>query len=215
MPVLQTSKPTSVHQPFGDRRQQVDQLLLALALGLVGMMLGLVERGRGEVEQPPHRLGRGLHAHQHAAHVGMVDDGHAVGRLARDVVALHAIDRVGAGVLVGAHRGAQAEHADIDARVVHHREHAREAVVLLADQVADGAAVVAVAHDCGRARVDAELVLERDDADVVGFADRAVVVDQELRHEETARCLWDRRARPAAARARGGSRSRCSPGRRR
>jgi hypothetical protein len=59
---------------------------------------------------------------------------------------------------------------DREARVVHHREHVLEAAILLADQVAGGAALVAVGHHAGRAGVDAELVLDRDAAQVVALA---------------------------------------------
>jgi hypothetical protein len=48
-------------------------------------------------------------------------------------------------------------HADCVARGVHHDEHGLEAAVLLADQVADGAAVVAVLQHRRRAGLDASL----------------------------------------------------------
>jgi hypothetical protein len=67
---------------------------------------------------------------------------------------------------------------------VHHDEHVLEAAVRLAEQVADGAALVAEGHDAGRAGVDAELVLDRHAVGVVALAERTVGIDQELRHQE-------------------------------
>ena len=46
------------------------------------------------------------------------------------------------------------------ARGIHHDEHVFEAAVGLADQLAERALVLAVHHHAGRARVDAELVLD-------------------------------------------------------
>jgi hypothetical protein len=56
--------------------------------------------------------------------------------------------------------------------------------VLLADQVANGARAVAEGQHRGRARMDAELVLDRHTVHVVALAQRAIVIDQQLGHEE-------------------------------
>ena len=45
---------------------------------------------------------------------------------------------------------------DIDAGMVHHREHVADALVFFADQVANSAFVVAVGHDGGRTAVNAQ-----------------------------------------------------------
>ena len=74
--------------------------------------------------------------------------------------------------------------ADRQPRLVHHREHAGQAAVLLADEIADGAALVAEDHGAGRRAVDAELVLDRMRAHVVALAERAVGLEQEFRHQE-------------------------------
>ena len=84
---------------------------------------------------------------------------------------------------------------------IHHDEHVLEAAVLLADQIADRAAVVAVREHGGRTRVDAELVLDRHAVHVVARAEAAVVVDQELRHEEQRDALDAFRRASACARA--------------
>ena len=99
---------------------------------------------------------------------------------------------------------ADALQADREAGEVHHREHAGEPAVLLADQVADRAAIIAVHHGAGRRGVNAELVLDRMRAHVVARAERAVLVDAETSAPGTARCPRCRAARRAAAPARNG-----------
>src|SRR5690606_26592027 len=74
--------------------------------------------------------------------------------------------------------------ADGETRGIHHDEHGVEPAVLLSDEVADGAVLLAELHDRGRAAVDAELVLETSADDVVPGAKRAVVVDEALRNQE-------------------------------
>ena len=79
------------------------------------------------------------------------------------------------------------------AGVVHHGEHQRHALVQVADQFADGAAIVAVGHDAGRAGVDADLSLQRDAAQIVASAGRTVGFGQKLRHDEQRDALAARR----------------------
>ena len=74
--------------------------------------------------------------------------------------------------------------ADRQARLVHHGEHAGHATVLLADEVASGAAAVAIDHGAGRRGVDAELVLDRVRPHVVAGAERAVGVARKFRYQE-------------------------------
>ena len=65
---------------------------------------------------------------------------------------LNALTGVDEGLLIGALREAKALMPDRQARVVHHREHAAQALILLAEQEADGTVAVAIGHDAGRAR---------------------------------------------------------------
>ena len=124
----------------------------------------------------------------------MADDARGRGILRRaGDAALHALARVGHRALIGAIGDADALHPHAEARVVHHHEHVLEAAILLADEVADGAAVVAEREHRGRARVDAELVLERHAAHVVARAEAAVRVHQELGHDEQRDALGARR----------------------
>ena len=105
-------------------------------------------------------------------------------RSVRARAALAALVRIGQRLLRRALGDGDALQADREARIVHHREHAIEPAVLLADQPADRAALVAIDHRAGRRAVNAELVLDRVAARIVARAERAVVVDEELRHEE-------------------------------
>ena len=171
--------------------QQVDARLGRGADTRVGVALGGIERGGGRVNEPAHGLVGGLHGHQHAAHVGVADDRHRVAAAAAvaDGMALDPLLGVGERRLIGALADRQALQADQHPGVVHHGEHAGHAPVLLAHEVTDRAARIAVGHDAGRRGVDAELVLERDAAQVVARARRAVRAGQELGHDKNAQTL--------------------------
>ena len=105
-------------------------------------------------------------------------------------VALNPLLRILQRVLIGALGHGQALHADADASPVHHREHAGETAMFLANQVADGAVVP---HDAGRAAVDAELVLDGNRLHAVGGPEVAVRPDENLRHEKQADAAHARR----------------------
>ena len=84
--------------------------------------------------------------------------------------ALHALAGVVARHLVGPLGDREPLEPDAEAGVVHHGEHVFEAAVLLAHQISDGPAF-AIGHDAGGAAVDAELVFQRNGAQVVGRAE--------------------------------------------
>ncbi len=92
-------------------------------------------------------------------------------------------------LLVGALGHRHALHAHRVARGIHHHEHVRQALVLLAHQVADGTAFVTELQHRRRAGLDAQLVFDADAVHVVALAERAVCVHQELRHDEQADAL--------------------------
>src|SRR5690606_14177334 len=123
------------------------------------------------------------HRHERAAYVRVLDDRHHFLTIAHPA-ALAAIGGICGGLLRSALSQSYALDADRQPRLVHHDEHGREAAVLLADEVADSAPVLAVLQHAGRARVDAELVLQAGADDVIALAQRAVWVHQALRHEE-------------------------------
>lgn len=79
---------------------------------------------------------------------------------------------------------ADALNTDLMTRLVHHGEHVVEPAPLLAHQIAHGTAVFTKAEGTGGRPVNAELVLDGGTGDIVTLAQRAVVIDQELRHQK-------------------------------
>ena len=107
-----------------------------------------------------------------------------------DVAALHAFLGILERALVRAVGERDALNADRKARRVHHHEHVLEAAVGFADEIADRAfAAFADAHRARRVAVDAQLVLDAGADHLVGLAERAVVVHDELRHDEERNAL--------------------------
>src|SRR5690606_25109796 len=129
------------------------------------------------------------HGHQHAAHVGVVNDGGAAGHAAVHGAALYAVARILHGLLVRALGHRDALHANGVARGVHHDEHGFQSPVFLTHEVADGATVITVLqHGRGR-RLDAHLVFDGHAMHVVARAQAAILVHQELGHHEQADAL--------------------------
>ena len=93
------------------------------------------------------------------------------------------------GLLVGALGDGEPLQADRLPGVVHHGEHVGQALVGLANQVADG---VGEFHHTGRAAVDAELVLDGQALDCIALARLAVGVEQELGRDEERDALHTR-----------------------
>jgi hypothetical protein len=87
------------------------------------------------------RLGQRLHRQQVALHIGvMVDDRrHALTLVGAPCPA--ALIGIGERLLERGFGNRHALHADREAGIVHHREHAGETLVFLADQPADGSRV--------------------------------------------------------------------------
>ena len=92
---------------------------------------------------------------------------------------LFALQRIGHRTLGGALGDADALKADIQPRIVHHGEHRGHAAHFRPDQPTDRTVMIAIAHDAGRRRVDTELMLDRNAADVVRRPIR-----HQLRNEE-------------------------------
>ena len=172
---------------LGDRGQEPGEGVIALALGFVRRMIEEIDRPRRRETDRAGCRGHAFHGHEHAAHVRMLDDcRHAVYARAP---ALFAFLGEGMRLLKRAFGDRHTLHADMDPGVVHHREHAGEAPVFLADEPARGAARLAIGHDAGRAAVNPEFLLDADAFDVVAFAERTVLVDQEFRHQEQRNAL--------------------------
>ncbi len=115
------------------------------------------------------------------------------GRAGRDAAvhrsALHTVPGVLHGLLVRTLGNRDALHAHGIACGIHHDEHVFEAAVLLAHQITDGAAMVAVLQHGGGRRLDAHLVLDAHTVHVVARAQRPVLVDHELGANEQADAL--------------------------
>ena len=158
------------------------------ALGLAGMGVAQIIHTRGVTGNGTRGLGQRTHGHQHALDIGMVDDRHGAGG-SLNGPALHAVARIGQRMLRCTLAHADALHADSEPRGVHHDEHVLQTAVFLTDQSANGAwphvaLAIAKQKDCGRASVDAQLVFNRGAPDIIALAQGAIVVDEELRHDE-------------------------------
>jgi len=121
-----------------------------------------IEGDGGRIANGAGSAGQAAHGEQHAFNVGVVNDC-AGGALLALACILH-------GLLRGAFCNADALQAHGEARSVHHRKHTRHALVLLADEEADRAGLVAIDHGAGGRGIDAELVLDRVRAHVVACA---------------------------------------------
>ena len=159
-----------------------------LGRGALGGVLGATRHvcfACGHEADGAGRLGQRLHCHQAAANVGVLDDRRHSGAGAAGAAALPALPGIAERALGRALGDRHTLHADREAGRVHHDEHDVEATILLADEIADGAlALLAKLHHAGRAGVDAELVLDAGADHVVMGAERAVVVDADLGHQE-------------------------------
>ena len=144
----------------------VEGLVLLARIG-IGVVVGCVVGAGAHAGHGAAAFGVGAHGHQHAAHIGVVDDGRSGGHGAIHRAALHAVFGELHGLLVGALGNRNALHAHAVARGVHHDEHVLQAAVFLAHQVANGATVVAILQHGGRAGLDAHLVFDGDAVHVV------------------------------------------------
>ena len=172
-----------------DRRQQGHQVLGLLAGFAVGMALGRVERRCHPKREGARAFDVGAHGQQHAAYVGMHDDGvcgHIGVAGAGQGAPLQALAGIGRGPLVGGLGDAQALDADEQARRIHHGEHGAHALVFLAHQERLGAVEV---DGAGGGRGDSHLVLDGAAGDAVGRPRGAVGGGQELGHQEHADAL--------------------------
>jgi hypothetical protein len=158
--------------PLDDGDHQIRERLVPGALLCVRMHASRIERHRRYAREGAHRFGLRFDQHEHAADVRMPRDRHA--SLLAGLRALDALVRERKGGLERPLRQPDALEPHGEARRVHHDEHVFEAAILLADELAHGAAVLSVGEHAGGARVNTELVLDRQAAHVVALAERAV-----------------------------------------
>ena len=182
-PIDVVSSPMSVENALAMGVSSAARLAAAVRSASVAAWLGKVERNAGQVADPARGVDVGLHRHQHALHVRMLDD-RSHGVAAFGAAALPALAGVSERLLIGALANRHPLRPDSQSRGVHHHEHGGEAAILLAHQPGLRALVVAIDHDASRGAVDAELVFDSGAAQVVSLAERSIGVDEEFRREE-------------------------------
>ena len=142
---------------WGQQGYQRSGLLLLLRLGRELGQIQLLAHIAGKC---PSTFGHGLHAQQHASHIGVDDN--RVGNLLRchgsgRGTTLQALAGIGAGILVGGLGAANALDADRQTLVVHHGKHRGQALVGFTDQ--PSLCAVKVDH-AGCRSLDPHLVLD-------------------------------------------------------
>ena len=168
------------HEGFADRRQERQQVLGVLARGCVRAQMRGIQQLRGEVGQRPIAFVEGFHGQQHPPHIGVDDDrvggffrGFRAGQRAHLQAIVGVLDRA----LEARLAQTQALHAGAQSRVVHHGEHAVQALVRLTDQEALG--LVEVQHARGRG-LDAHFVFDRAAGNAVALARFALALGRNL-----------------------------------
>ncbi len=167
-----------------DGGEQRDQVVGVLAYLGVRVVQRLVEQQRNPVRQKTPAFGPGARGEQHAAHVGVHQNGigRFVGRLRPgERTHLQPVASVGQRVLIGHLSQPERLHADAKARAVHHHEHGRQTLVGLAHHPAGG---VFEGHLAGGVGVNAHLVLDAGAENAVALAHARIGGRHELGHDE-------------------------------
>ena len=170
---------------FDHRGHQCHQLIGGLAFLRIFRVVGDIELLRHPDREGTAAFGQGAHGQQHAADI-RVNRQRIGGRIAlraRWRTPLQTLLRVGHGVLVCHFGNAESLHTDREALGVHHLEHGAHTLVHLTDQPAFGVVKV---HHAGGGCLDPHLVFNGAAADVIGFAQLAVAVGQDLGDEKEA-----------------------------
>ena len=171
------------------RHHELVKGLVVLAHLRIGMVVGSVKGRSGHAGHGPATFHISAHRHEHAAHIGMVDDGCTRANGAVDRAALHPVLRKTHGRLVRPFRDGYALDAHAVTGGVHHDEHVLQTAVFLTDQIAHRTAMVAKLQHCGGACLDSHLVLNADAMHIVGCTQCAIGIDLELGHDEQADAL--------------------------
>ncbi|MNG95613.1 hypothetical protein D3C79_546530 [compost metagenome] len=148
--------------------------------------LGIVEQARCVQAQVEGAFYISLLCQQHSFHIGVRDDRYCRAERVFAVrqPALRPLASVFQGVKVAGVTQHHRAHAYAYPRLVHHLEHAGQALVRLADQIADALAIVAEVQGCGGGAAPAHLVEQPGQQHIVARATAAVRVYVVLGHDE-------------------------------
>ena len=174
---------------FDQRHQVVVESLVLLARCRVRVMVGGIKSGGGDRGHGAAALGVGAHGHEHAAHIGVVNDRRSALHGAVHRAALHPVFGKLSGLLVGAFGHRNALHTHRKTGRIHHDEHVLQAAVFFTHDIAHSAPVIAILQHGRGAGLDTQLVLDAHAMHVVARAQAAVFVDQHLGHEEERNAL--------------------------
>ncbi len=100
--------------------------------------MGEIHVGRDHIAEGAHCLDLRLHGEQHAPNVRMMNDRDSFAALLAERAALDSLLGEVARLLIRTLGDPQTLQPDLVPRLVHHREHVREALILLADEITDG-----------------------------------------------------------------------------
>ena len=179
-----TVKPGIGKKGLGHRGEQGHQRRGVLLFLWLGRELGQIQLLAHITGKGPAPFGHGLDAEQHAPHIGMHDN--RVG----DFVSCHrpgggatlqAFAGVAACILIGGLGAADTLDTDRQTFVIHHGKHRGQAFIGLTNQPAPG--TVKIDHAGGRG-LDPHLVLDGAAVHGIVLAERAIVIDQHLGHQE-------------------------------
>ena len=172
-----------------DWRQEAEFVVIFLNLGGIacGMRFHHMVRDLGGViEHGAAAFRDGFLGQQHTPDIGMVNQ--AVCNFIRLFLAGQrphgtALPGVIQSPLIGQLGGANPLNCRTDAGCVHKGEHALQALILRADQIAGGAIEI---HHTGGRSLDAHFLLQRAATDGVALTDTALGIGQELGHDKQA-----------------------------
>ena len=134
-------------------------------------MRGSVETSGIPINESTQSFDSGLHGHQHALHIWMIDDWRRFTCRRSGCTSLTSYDCVIERLLIRTFCNRQTFKTHANASLVHHGEHVRHAVIFFTDEIPDCTAIITKRqHTCG-ACLDAELVLDGNTIDIVAFAE--------------------------------------------
>ena len=179
---------------FNQRHHEFIHSHVLLACGFIGVEMGGIVCSTGHASHGARSFNLRTHAHQHALHIGVVNNGNGFVGRAINRARLHAVVGVLHGFLISTLGQTNALNTHLETGGVHHHEHVLQTLVLFTHQVtnralAHFALVVAIQQHRGWRGLDAQLVFDGCAVHIVAFAQRTVFVHQKLGHYEQADAL--------------------------